>query len=111
MRVPLIEDARVPEGAPIDVDFFGRPVTLLRRDGRVRAFMNVCMHLGGPLQLAPDGNTFECQWHQACFDARSGNATRGPARPDARLLQLPIKIQDGWVTYVYGEPETSTRAA
>ena len=33
MRVPLIEDARVPEGAPIDVDFFGRPVTLLRRDG------------------------------------------------------------------------------
>jgi len=105
MRVPLIEDARVPEGAPIDVEFFGRPVTLLRRDGRVRAFMNVCTHLGGPLQLAADGNTFQCQWHQACFDAQSGKALRGPAAPDSRLMRLPIKVEDGWVTYVYGESD------
>jgi nitrite reductase/ring-hydroxylating ferredoxin subunit len=72
MRVPLIEDARVYEGQAAEVDFFGRSVLVLRTDGRVRAFMNVCAHLGGPLKLAPDGASFQCQWHQACFDARTG---------------------------------------
>jgi apoptosis-inducing factor 3 len=110
MKVPLIEDIRVLEGAVVDVDFFGRSVMLLRTDGHVRAYMNTCMHLGGPLQLAPDGNTFECQWHQACFDAASGKAIRGPARPDSRLMRLPIKIEDGWITYVYGEPDQPSAA-
>jgi apoptosis-inducing factor 3 len=103
MRVPLIEDAQVQEGAVIEVDFFGRPALLVRSQGEVRAYMNVCMHLGGPLRLTEDSATFECQWHQACFDARTGKAVKGPARPDARLLRLPVKVENGWVTYVYGE--------
>jgi apoptosis-inducing factor 3 len=105
MRVPLIADSRVLEGQAADVDFFGRSVLVVRTDGRVRAFMNVCTHLGGPLQLAPDGTTFQCQWHQACFDARTGQATCAPARRDSRLMRLPIRVEDGQVTYVYGEPD------
>jgi nitrite reductase/ring-hydroxylating ferredoxin subunit len=107
MKVPLVADAQVREGAVIEVEFFGRSVLLLRQQGHVRAFMNVCMHLGGPLQLAADGNTFECQWHHACFDAQSGKAVCGPARPDSRLMRLPIAVENGWVTYVYGESDLS----
>ena len=105
MRVPLIEDAQVQEGQINEVDFFGRSVLVVRTDGRVRAFMNVCTHLGGPLQLGPDGASFECQWHHACFDARSGTATCPPARSDSRLIRLPIKVEAGQVTYIYGEPD------
>jgi nitrite reductase/ring-hydroxylating ferredoxin subunit len=105
MRVPLIEDAQVSEGKTSEVDFFGRSVLVLRTDGRVRAYMNVCTHLGGPLQLSPDGASFQCQWHQACFDARTGQATGAPARADSRLIRLPVKVEDGQVTYVYGEPD------
>jgi nitrite reductase/ring-hydroxylating ferredoxin subunit len=110
MRVPLIADSRVLEGQAADVDFFGRSVLVVRTDGRVRAFVNVCTHLGGPLQLAPDGVSFECQWHHACFDARTGRATCAPARPASRLIRLPTTIEDGLVTYVYGEPDPPPEA-
>jgi nitrite reductase/ring-hydroxylating ferredoxin subunit len=105
MRVPLISDDQVREGQATPVDFFGRPVLVVRTDGQVHAYMNVCTHLGGPLQLLPDGASFQCQWHGACFEARSGRATCAPARPDSRLIRLPIKIEAGQVTYVYGEPD------
>lgn len=105
MRVPLIEEARVEEGRIAEVDFFGRPVLVLRQDGRVRAYVNVCTHLGGPLALAQDGEHLECQWHGACFDARTGRATGNPAPPDTRLIRLPVTVEAGQVTYVYGEPD------
>jgi 3-phenylpropionate/trans-cinnamate dioxygenase ferredoxin subunit len=110
MRVPLIDAAQLHEGQATEVDFFGRSVLVLRTDGRVRAFMNVCTHLGGPLQLAPDGASFQCQWHQACFDAQSGKAACPPARPDSRLIRLPIAVEAGQVTYVYGEPDQPPEA-
>ena len=108
MRVPLIDAAALVDGHVSEVDFFGRSVLVLRTDERVRAYVNVCMHLGGPLELSADGATFQCQWHGACFDARTGKATRAPARPDTRLIRLPVKIDDGRVTYVYGEAEQPT---
>ena len=105
MRVPLIDDHLVHEGQATEVDFFGRSVLVLRTQGQLRAYVNICTHLGGPLRLAPDGASFQCQWHQACFDARSGRATCAPARPDSRLIRLPITVEAGRVTYVYGEPD------
>ena len=105
MRVPLIHADQVLEGQANEVDFFGRPVLVVRTDGQLRAYMNVCTHLGGPLQLAPDGASFQCQWHQACFDARTGRATCPPARSDSRLIRLPITVEAGQVTYIYGEPD------
>jgi nitrite reductase/ring-hydroxylating ferredoxin subunit len=110
MRVPLIDDAQVHEGQAHEVDFLGRPVLVTRTDGQLRAYMNVCTHLGGPLQLAADGTHFQCQWHHACFDSRSGKATCPPARADSRLIRLPIKVEAGQVTYVYGEPDQPPEA-
>ena len=66
MRVPLIEETKVEEGRAAEVDFFGRPVLVLRTGGGVRAYVNVCPHLGGPLELAADGERLECRWHGAC---------------------------------------------
>ena len=105
MRVPLIETAALVDGRVSDVNFFGRSVLVLLTDERVRAYVNVCTHLGGPLELSADGSTFQCQWHGACFDARTGKAKCAPARPDTHLMHLPIKIDDGQVTYVYGEAD------
>ena len=101
MKVKLADQTRIQEGALTEVDFFGRPAVLFQQDGRVTGYLNVCMHLGGPLEL--DGETLRCQWHGACFAARTGKATCGPARLDTRLIRLPIKVEDGEVFYVYGE--------
>jgi nitrite reductase/ring-hydroxylating ferredoxin subunit len=101
VKLPLIDETEVREGALTEVDFLGRPAILFREDGRVTAYLNVCAHLGGPLHL--EEGTLRCQWHGACFDARSGRARCGPARPDSRLIRLPVTVEDGRVLYVYGE--------
>ena len=101
MNVELTTAEAVAEGTLTEVDFFGRPAILFREEGRVAAYLNVCAHLGGPLQL--QGDRLRCQWHGACFAARTGKAECGPARPDSRLIRLPITVEEGRVYYVYGE--------
>jgi nitrite reductase/ring-hydroxylating ferredoxin subunit len=53
--------------------------------------------------LVLDGDSFNCQWHGSTFDARTGKALSGPVRPDARLIMLPTRVEDGVLTYVYDE--------
>jgi ATP-dependent RNA helicase DeaD len=64
------------------------------REKVLRAFMNVCAHLGGPLQLAPDGATLRCQWHQACFDTRTGSR-RTPRTSSAPRWTPPSRPTTG----------------
>jgi nitrite reductase/ring-hydroxylating ferredoxin subunit len=101
IKVKLAEESEVTEGALTPVDFFGRPAFLLRSEGQVKGYLDICMHLGGPLQLQ-DGQ-LQCQWHHACFEARNGKATCAPAPRDSKLIRLPLNAEGGDVYYVYGE--------
>jgi nitrite reductase/ring-hydroxylating ferredoxin subunit len=85
----------------VTAELLGREVLVMMLNGRPRAYVNVCMHHGGPLTL--DGETFACEWHGSTFDARTGRALSGPVRPDARLMMLPTRVEDGVLTYVYDE--------
>jgi nitrite reductase/ring-hydroxylating ferredoxin subunit len=91
----------IPHNEAVMVDLFGREVLVMLLNGKPRAFANVCMHHGGPLTL--DGATLTCQWHGARYDARTGRLIARPPRPDARLIMLPTRIEDGILTYVYDE--------
>ena len=51
MKVPLCPVNEIPEEGAMAVDFFGRSVLVYKVDGRPRAIANVCLHLGGPLEL------------------------------------------------------------
>jgi nitrite reductase/ring-hydroxylating ferredoxin subunit len=101
MRSALIRVDEIPQNEAVTVDLFGREVLVMLLNGKPRAFANVCMHHGGPLTL--DGDTLTCQWHGARYDARTGRVIAGPARPDARLIMLPTRIEEGILTYVYDE--------
>ena len=101
MREPLISMDDIPAEGTVTADLLGREVLVMMQSGKPRAFLNVCMHHGGPLKL--DGDTFTCQWHGSTFDARTGKALSGPVRPDARLIMLPTRVEDGVLTYVYEE--------
>jgi nitrite reductase/ring-hydroxylating ferredoxin subunit len=68
-------------------------------NGKPRAFADVCIHHRGPLTRG--GDTLTCQWHGAQHDIRTGRVIAGPHRPDARLITLPTRIEDGILTYVY----------
>jgi nitrite reductase/ring-hydroxylating ferredoxin subunit len=101
VRHALIPLDQIPEKGTVTAKLLGREVLVMLLNGRPRAFVNVCMHHGGPLTL--EGDTFTCQWHGSQFDTRTGRALRGPVRPDARLMMLPTRVEDGIVTYVYDE--------
>jgi nitrite reductase/ring-hydroxylating ferredoxin subunit len=101
MREPLIPMSDIPPEGTVTADLLGREVLVMMLGGKPRAYLNVCMHHGGPLVL--EGDTFNCEWHGSTFEARSGRALGGPVRPDARLIMLPTRVEDGILTYVYDE--------
>ena len=101
MRELLIRIDEIPPTGTVTVDLLGREVLVMLLNGKPRAYLNVCMHHGGPLTL--EGDTFTCNWHGSTFEARSGRALSGPVRPDARLIMLPTHVEEGVLTYVYEE--------
>jgi 3-phenylpropionate/trans-cinnamate dioxygenase ferredoxin component len=101
MREQLIPVSDIPAQGTVTANLLGREVLVMLLKGKPRAYLNVCMHHGGPLTL--DGDTFTCEWHGSTFDARTGHALSGPVRPDARLIMLPTRVEDGVLTYVYDE--------
>jgi nitrite reductase/ring-hydroxylating ferredoxin subunit len=105
MAHPLIAVSDIPESGAVSADLMGRPVLVTMINGKPRAYLDVCMHHGGPLTLEDDH--FTCQWHGSRYDARTGHALSGPVRPDARLIMLPTRVEDGTLVYTY-EDKAST---
>jgi toluene monooxygenase system ferredoxin subunit len=69
----------------------GRPVLLLKLDGRICAYADRCAHQGVPLsegELA-DG-VLICRAHHWQYDARSG---RGINPATARLTAYPVRVE------------------
>ena len=75
---------------------------VVRRNGEVRAFANICPHLSHPLDMLPDeffsrdGRVLRCMSHGALFDPESGYCIVGPCAGDS-LLQLECRVEDGRV--------------
>ena len=101
VKVPLCKVEEIPEDGTKTVEFFGREVLVMKVSGIPKAIANVCMHLGGPLQR--DGDKLTCSWHGAEYACVDGRRIKGPARKDSQLMFLPTRIEDGTLTYVYGE--------
>jgi nitrite reductase/ring-hydroxylating ferredoxin subunit len=107
MTHPLIAVGDIPETGSVSADLLGREVLVTMVNGKPRAYMNVCLHHGGPLVLEDD--RFTCDWHGSQFDARTGHALSGPVRPDARLIMLPTRVEDETLVYVYESKDSNER--
>src|SRR5262249_19206301 len=108
MRQPLIAVSEIPESGTVTADLFGREVLVTIVNGKPRAFINVCMHHGGPLAL--EGDRSAGVWHGSQFDVRTGKALSGRVRPDARLIMLPTHVEDGPLVYAYeDQPASASR--
>src|SRR3989304_1764626 len=83
------------------VDFFGRPAIVYREGDKFVAAIDVCTHLGGPLEL--NGGQVKGQWHGACFARDSGKQLAGPAPPQSRLIPVPTRARGRAVDYGAGE--------
>jgi nitrite reductase/ring-hydroxylating ferredoxin subunit len=75
MREQLIRMDDIPPTGTVTVDLLGREVLVMLLNGKPRAYVNVCMHHGGPLRL--EGDTFTCEWRGR--PSRHGPAGRSRA--------------------------------
>lgn len=79
-------------------------VVLLRRDGRVSAWLNRCPHRGTPLDMVPgrvldpSGAFIVCATHGALFESDTGLCVAGPCTGD-RLAAVPVEVRgdEVWV--------------
>ncbi|MFO7169274.1 MAG: Rieske 2Fe-2S domain-containing protein [Chloroflexota bacterium] len=101
MKVALCRVADIPPAGVKKIDFFGREALVYLADGRPRAVANVCVHLGGPLE--DTGDCLKCPWHGATYSKADGRKCDGPGRPDARLMFLPTRVEDGVLFYTWQE--------
>lgn len=62
--------------------------------GTVKAFVNRCTHMGGPVELTGDGKYLRCRWHGADFHPCSGEAIEGQAPPGTFLKEIDL-VQKG----------------
>ena len=96
--------ADVPDDGVLGVDGpDGKPVCLVRFEGRVSAFADECTHQAFPLsagEVHADG-TLECVWHGARFDCLTGAVLRDPAT--GPLMVYPVRVENGRV--LVGQPE------
>ena len=91
-------------GVRFAVEHQGRPepAFVVRYDGVVRAYLNICAHR--PLELdSPEGEFFDrsglyliCSVHGATYEPETGHCVMGPCKGD-NLFTLTVEEHDGKV--------------
>ncbi len=87
-------------GFTLDEGAAPREVLVVRKQGRLFAYVNSCPHLGTPLDMFPDrlltrdGMQLLCSTHGARFRIEDGHCVEGPCK-GKRLAPLTIHEVDG----------------
>ena len=79
---PVVDEAELPEGQPVQAEAGGVGVVLYRTPDRILAISSRCSHAGGPLHegsVDASTNCVTCPWHQSEFRLEDGAVVHGPA--------------------------------
>jgi nitrite reductase/ring-hydroxylating ferredoxin subunit len=95
----IASESDVKEGKLHKFSWEGRPILMFRHDGNIYAYIDVCTHVGGSLDLK--NNQLICEWHSSIFDPTTGKYVRGVAPTGSELIPLSIESRNGKILYVY----------
>ena len=87
-------------------------VLLVRSGAEIFAIDAHCSHYHGPLaEGLVDGASIRCPWHHACFDLRTGEATRAPALNSLSVWDVEREGGRIFVRQKRAQPKPSASAA
>jgi NADPH-dependent 2,4-dienoyl-CoA reductase/sulfur reductase-like enzyme/nitrite reductase/ring-hydroxylating ferredoxin subunit len=87
-------------------------ILLVRSGSEIFAIDAHCSHYHGPLAegIVADGG-IRCPWHHACFDLRTGEATRAPALSPLSVWQVEQEAGRIFVRREREQPKPAAKAA
>lgn len=95
-RIDLCGTEDVPEGEAIKVETHGLVLAVYNVGGSFYVTDDHCTHGPGSLsQGVLDGHEIECDFHQGCFDVRTGAVTAPPCMIPVKTY--PVVVSDGRV--------------
>ncbi len=90
-KVPIARIGEIPVGRTKAFRYGVANGIAFNDHGTIKAYVNRCTHMGGPVELIESRDIFRCRWHQAEFNPHTGEAVEGQA-PQGTFLQ-PIKVE------------------
>lgn len=95
--VNVVELDELRDGYVTCFEVVGRAVILTRTRAGIYAFDGTCTHADFQFVTSrlAGGCEIECPMHGACFDAKTGEPTHGPA--ERSLANYDVRIDDGMV--------------
>lgn len=101
MKVDLCAAADVPVGEKVKVEAAGLTVAVFNVEGEFYVTDDHCTHGPGSLSEGVlDGYEIECDFHQGCFDVRTGAVTAPPCMVPVKTY--PVVVADGRVAIEVG---------
>mgnify|MGYP000016121113 CR=1 FL=1 len=92
LRLPVAKIGEIAVGKSRSFRYGVRNGIAFNDDGVIKAYVNFCAHMGGPVDLI-DGCQFRCRWHEATFDAKSGERLTGQASEGSRLTPITLQTE------------------
>jgi nitrite reductase/ring-hydroxylating ferredoxin subunit len=104
-----VDEIPEPGSRGFALDCPGGPLEmfLVRKQGRIYAYLNSCPHTGATLEWLPDRfldaeeQLIQCGLHGALFLIETGECLRGPCLGDF-LTAFPVIVREGQVLFGVG---------
>ncbi|MDP3793370.1 MAG: Rieske (2Fe-2S) protein, partial [Candidatus Uhrbacteria bacterium] len=100
----IAKRGEIPEGRTKSFRFGIANGIAFNDRGTIKAYINRCTHMGGPVELMKSGQRFRCRWHQAEFDPVTGLAIEGEAPKGTSLTPIELLVEDDQIFGVLSLP-------
>ena len=91
----VASNSELAEGACMLVEAGDDQVVLIKVEGEIFAYNDLCPHAEGPMSDGSiEGGQIECPWHGSLFNVKTGENTGPPASADLQRFGVRIEGDD-----------------